>query len=112
MKKLEIIVKPGKVEHTKALLLSCGVGGAMFTNINGFGAQKGKTYTYNGITYEEHVLPKAKIETIVPDDKVDEILDALQSEIATGKIGDGKVFIYPVENVMRIRTGEMGESAI
>lgn len=111
MKKVEIIIKPGKSEVVKNLLISCGVEGAMFTNINGFGTQKGKTYVYNGVTYEEHVLPKVKVETVVDDEMVSVILDKL-SEVATGKIGDGKVFVLPVDDAMRIRTGERGMAAI
>lgn len=112
MKKLEIIIKPGRVEKAKAILIACGVGGANFVNVNGFGAQKGKTYTYNGVTYEEHVLPKVKIETIIPDDLVPKLLEELQKEIPVGEYGDGKVFIYQVEDVVRLRTGERGETAI
>ncbi|MCD8390545.1 MAG: P-II family nitrogen regulator [Firmicutes bacterium] len=111
MKKIEIVVNPGKVEVVKNLLISCGVGGAMFSNISGFGTQQGKTYVYNGVTYEEHVLPKIKIETVIDDELVPVILSAL-SEVATGKVGDGKVFVQPVDDAMRIRTGEKGLAAL
>ena len=95
----------------KELLIGCGVGGAMFTNINGFGTQKGKTYVYNGITYEEHILPKIKVETIVEDKLVPVILENLR-DLKTGHFGDGKVFVFPVEEAMRIRTGELGNDAL
>ncbi|MCR5665651.1 MAG: P-II family nitrogen regulator [Eubacterium sp.] len=112
MKKLEIIVKPNKVEKAKMVLVAEGIGGAMFTNINGFGTQKGKTYTYNGVSYEEHIFPKVKVECVVSDEKVEPIIEAMTREVSDGEIGDGKIFIYDIENAVRVRTGERGEKAI
>lgn len=112
MKKLEIILRPEKLEIMKKILLACDAKGAMFTRISGFGNQKGKEYKFKGVTYFENVFQKTKVETIVDDEKAQKIIECVLEEIPDGEIGDGKIFVYDVDNVYRIRTGEHGEGAI
>ena len=108
MKKLEIIIKPEKLESLKNILDD----GLMITNIMGYGNQKGYTRMYRGTTYNVNLLPKVKVETVVADDVAEKIVDRVVKEISTGNYGDGKIFIYNIEDVVRIRTGERGADAI
>ncbi len=112
MKKVEAIIKPFKLDEVKDALQEVGVQGMTITEVRGFGRQKGHTEIYRGAEYSVDFLPKVKIETVVEDDQVEAVLTALQQAAHTGRIGDGKIFIIPVENVIRIRTGEQGKIAI
>jgi nitrogen regulatory protein P-II 1 len=112
MKKLEIIIKPEKLEDLKALLDSEEVNGLNIVNSMGYGNQKGYTRMYRGTTYNVNLLPKVKVETVVADDVAEKIVDRVVKEISTGNYGDGKIFIYNIEDVVRIRTGERGADAI
>ncbi len=112
MKKLECIIKPFKLEEVKEALGEIGISGMTVSEVKGFGRQKGHTELYRGTEYNVDFLPKVKIEVIVPDDLVDKAIEAVQATARTGKIGDGKIFVLPVEEVVRIRTGEKGEKAI
>lgn len=112
MKKLEIIIKPEKLESLKNILDDCEASGLMITNIMGYGNQKGYKTTYRGSEYVVNLIPKVKIETIVTDDVADKVVFKVCEKISTGKIGDGKIFLYDVADVVRIRTGERGEQAL
>ncbi len=112
MKKLEIIVRPEKVDLMKLILKKCDAKGAMFTRISGFGNQRSKEYTYQGITYYETIFTKVKVETVVDDKTAELVIDQVKKEIPDGEVGDGKIFIYNIENVIRLRTGEEGEKAL
>ena len=112
MKKLEIIIKPEKLESLKNILDDCEASGLMITNIMGYGNQKVYTRMYRGTTYNVNLLPKVKVETVVADDAAEKIVDRVVKEISTGNYGDGKIFIYNIEDVVRIRTGERGADAI
>jgi len=112
MKKIEAIIQPYKVEPVKEALHSISVQGMTVTEVKGFGRQKGIREVYRGMEYQVDFLPKVKIEVIVSDDKVKEITETIIANARTGRIGDGKIFVYPVEEVIRIRTGEGGESAV
>lgn len=112
MKKLEIIIKPEKLEELKSILDSCKANGVMLSNIMGYGNQKGFKQVYRGAEYNVNLLPKVKVETVVPDDVAETIIDKVVKEINTGNYGDGKIFIYEVEDVVRIRTGERGAQAL
>lgn len=112
MKKLEAIVKPFKLDDVIEALTELGIEGVSVSEIRGFGRQKGRTEIYKGAEYVVDFLPKVKIETVIPDQLVEPALEAIQKSASTGKIGDGKVFVIPVEAAMRIRTGERDESAI
>ena len=112
MKKIEAIVKPFKLEECKAALNDAGVQGITVSEVKGFGRQKGHTELYRGAEYVVDFLPKVKIEIVVRDDMVDTIVGALVDAAKTGRIGDGKIFILPVEESIRIRTGEQGDAAI
>lgn len=112
MKKLEIIIKSERLEEVKNVLTSCGISGMMVNNIMGFGNQKGYTGVYRGSKYTVNLLPKLKIEIVVPAEKVDEIVDKIVTQTTTGQYGDGKIFIYDVVDVIRIRTGEKGKDAL
>ena len=112
MKKLEIIIKPEKLEDLKEVLDSCEVNGMNIVNSMGYGNQKGYTRMYRGTTYNVNLLPKVKVETVVADDAAEKIVDGVVEEISTGNYGDGKIFIYNIEDVVRIRTGERGADAI
>lgn len=112
MKKLEIIVKPEKLETVKAILEAQKVSGLMITHIMGFGKQKGYTQKYRGNEMNVNLLPKVKVETVVADELADTICDIIVKEVSTGNFGDGKIFVFPVEDAIRIRTGERGEKAI
>lgn len=112
MKKIEAIIKPFKLDDVKESLKEVGVQGLTVTEIKGFGRQKGHTELYRGAEYVVDFLPKIKLEIIVPDDMVTRVVDAIMDSARTGKIGDGKIFILPMEEVIRIRTGERGEDAL
>lgn len=112
LKKIECIIRPQKLEEIKDALGKIGVRGMTVTQVVGCGMQKGKTEIYRGNTYVVDLIPKLKIELVVKDDWIDEIISVISEAAKTGHIGDGKIFIYPVENAIRIRTGEEGESAI
>ncbi len=112
MKKIAIIIKAEKLEAVKLVLSENKVSGVMVSNIMGYGNQKGHTSLYRGTEYTVNFLPKIKVETVVSDDKVDRLLTAIQEAVSTGNIGDGKIFVYNVEEAIRIRTGERGESAV
>ncbi|MDD5262568.1 MAG: P-II family nitrogen regulator [Methylacidiphilales bacterium] len=112
MKKIEAIIKPFKLEEVKDALTEVGVEGLTVTEVKGFGRQKGHTEIYRGSEYTVDFLPKVKIEVVVKDETLDSAIKAITTAAKTGKIGDGKVFIVPVEQSIRIRTGESGEKAI
>ncbi|MDR1771042.1 MAG: P-II family nitrogen regulator [Hungatella sp.] len=112
MKKLEIIIRPEKLECLKAVLEGCNVNGIMISNVMGYGNQKGYTQMYRGTSYNVNLLPKVKVETIVPQELADSTIDAVVEEINTGNYGDGKIFVYDVQDAVRIRTGEHGREAL
>ncbi|GAW91963.1 P-II family nitrogen regulator [Calderihabitans maritimus] len=112
MKKIECILRPSKFEEVKEALGEFGIHGMTVTNVIGCGLQKGKTEVYRGSTYTINLLPKVKIEIVTTDELVEKVVEIIRAKAATGEIGDGKIFIYPVENAIRIRTGEVGEEAI
>jgi len=112
MKKIEAIIKPFKLEEVKEALSSLGIQGMTVIEVKGFGRQKGHTEIYRGSEYTVDFLPKIKIEVVVSDKLVNPAVEAIARAARTGKIGDGKVFVSPVENIVRIRTGESGEEAI
>ncbi len=112
MKKLEAIIKPFKLEEVKEALAELGVEGMTVTEVKGFGRQKGHTELYRGAEYVVDFLPKVKVDVVVPDKLVDNAIDAIVKAARTGKIGDGKIFVSNVDQVIRIRTGETDEAAI
>ena len=112
MKLVTAIIKPFKLEDVRNALESLGIQGMTITEVKGFGRQKGHTELYRGAEYVIDFLPKLKIEIAVSDDRLDEIIQAIQESASTGKIGDGKIFVSSLENVIRIRTGEVGEEAL
>ena len=112
MKKIEAIIKPFKLDEVKEALHEVGIQGITITEAKGFGRQKGHTELYRGAEYVVDFLPKVKIDIVLEDDLVDQAVDAILSSASTGRIGDGKIFISPIEEVIRIRTGERGSDAI
>ena len=112
MKKIEAVIKPFKLDEVRESLTEIGVNGLTVTEVKGFGRQKGHTELYRGAEYVVDFLPKIKIELVVADDMVEPAMDAIIKAAHTGKIGDGKIFVTNVEQVLRIRTGETGESAV
>ena len=112
MKKIEAIIKPFKLDEVKNALTKIGVQGMTMTEVVGFGRQKGHTETYRGTEYKTDLLPKSKIEIIVADELVNQAIETIERAAKTGKIGDGKIFLSSVEEVIRIRTGERGRDAI
>jgi nitrogen regulatory protein P-II 2 len=112
MKQITAIVKPFKLEEVREALAECGVTGLTVTEVKGFGRQKGHTELYRGAEYVVDFLPKVKIEAAVSDDLVERVIEAVEAAARTGKIGDGKVFVYDLEQVVRIRTGETGKEAL
>jgi len=112
MKKIEAIIKPFKLDDVKEKLSGLGVKGMTVSEVKGFGRQKGHTEIYRGAEYVVDFLPKIKIEVVVADDQVTEVVDTIRNAANTGKIGDGKIFVFPVEECVRIRTGESGEQAL
>ena len=112
MKKIEAIIKPFKLEEVKEALSELGIEGMTVTEVKGFGRQKGHTEIYRGSEYTVDFLPKVKFEVVVADSLVEKAVAAISTAAKTGKIGDGKIFILPIENAVRIRTEETGEDAI
>ena len=112
MKKIEAIIKPFKLDEVREALHEVGVTGLTVTEVKGFGRQKGHTELYRGAEYVVDFLPKIKLEIIVADSAVDAAIEAVIKAARTGKIGDGKIFVLPIEQVVRIRTGETGDAAI
>jgi nitrogen regulatory protein P-II 1 len=112
MKKVEAIIKPFKLDDVKEALQEIGLQGMTVVEAKGFGRQKGHTELYRGAEYVVDFLPKLKVEVVVGDDQVDAVLEAIQKAARTGKIGDGKIFVLDVANVVRIRTGETGAAAV
>ncbi|WP_085247063.1 nitrogen regulatory protein P-II [Gilliamella mensalis] len=112
MKKIEAIIKPFKLDDIREALADQGITGMTVTEVKGFGRQKGHTELYRGAEYMVDFLPKVKIELVVSDDILEMCIETIMKTAQTGKIGDGKIFVYNVEQVIRIRTGEMDESAI
>jgi nitrogen regulatory protein P-II 1 len=112
MKKIEAIIKPFKLDDVKNGLTEIGVQGITISEVKGFGRQKGHTELYRGAEYTIDFLPKVKIEIVVPDDIWEKVVEIIQAAAKTGRIGDGKIFILPCEEVIRIRTGEKGNDAI
>ncbi len=112
MKKIEAIIKPFKLDEVREALAAVGVAGLTVTEVKGFGRQKGHTELYRGAEYVVDFLPKVKIELVVGDDTVEPAIEAIVAAAHTGKIGDGKIFVTAIEQIVRIRTGETGEAAI
>ena len=112
MKKVECIIKPYKLEEVKGALTELGIQGMTISEVKGFGRQKGHTELYRGSEYTIDFVPKVRVEVVVPDDRVAEVANAVMKAAQTGKIGDGKILVVPVEEAIRIRTGERGEAAI
>jgi nitrogen regulatory protein P-II 1 len=112
MKKIEVIIKPFKLDEVKSALTKIGIQGMTVTEVKGFGRQKGHTEVYRGAEYKIDFLPKVKIELIISEEMVSQAIETIERTAKTGKIGDGKIFIFPVEEVIRIRTGERGRDAI
>ena len=112
MKKVEAIIKPFKLDEVKQALSEVGVAGLTATEVKGFGRQKGHTELYRGAEYVVDFLPKVKVEVVIPDGMVEQAIDSIVKAARTGKIGDGKIFVTSVEQVIRIRTGESGEAAV
>jgi nitrogen regulatory protein P-II 1 len=112
MKKIEAIIRPHLLESVKDALQTLGVAGMTLSEVKGFGRQKGHTEVYRGSEYKVEFVPKLKIEVIVDEEIVDEAVDAIIKTARTGKFGDGKIFIFPVEEAIRIRTGEHGANAV
>ena len=112
MKKVEVIIKPFKLDEVKSGLNAIGIMGMTVTEVKGFGRQKGHVEVYRGTEYEVNFLPKLKIEIVVPDSIIDKVIATIIEKARTGNIGDGKIFLYSLEDVIRIRTGDKGETAI
>lgn len=112
MKKIECIIRPEKLEEVKEALNSIGIKGMTVTQVFGCGLQKGRTEYYRGVEVSLNLLPKVKIELVIPDTEVEKVIDIVSSFARSGNIGDGKIFIYNIEDAVRIRTGERGEKAI
>ncbi len=112
MKKIEAIVKPFKVDEVKNALSQIGVQGMTVSEVRGFGRQKGHTEVYRGAEYKIDFIPKVKLEVIVIDEMAQQVIEVIERAAKTGKIGDGKIFVSPIEEVIRIRTGERGRDAI
>ena len=112
MKKIEAIIKPFKLDDLKEAFSSIGLQGMTISEVKGYGRQKGHTEVYRGAEYVVDFIPKVKVEVVTSDDEVEKIVETILSAVKTGKIGDGKIFVLPVEEVVRVRTGEKGEEAI
>ncbi len=112
MKKVEAVIKPFKLDEVKDALQEIGVQGMTVTEARGYGRQKGHTELYRGAEYVIDFLPKVKLEVIVPDDQVERVVEAIVASARSGRIGDGKIFVSDVEDVIRIRTGERGPQAV
>ena len=112
MKKIDAIIQPFKLEPVKEALHRLGIQGMTLTDVKGFGRQKGIREVYRGMEYQVDFIPKVKIEIVAPDEKVDDIVKIIQDQARTGRIGDGKIFVYPIAQAIRIRTAETGEDAL
>ena len=112
MKKIEAVIQPHKLDDVKEALIAIGIDGMTISEVRGHGRQKGHTEIYRGAEYTVDLIPKVRVELVVPDSRLDESLNALTAAARTGKIGDGKIFVYPVEEAIRIRSGERGEGAL
>lgn len=112
MKKIEAIIKPFKLDDVKEALNEIGIKGMTITEVKGYGRQKGHKEIYRGAEYVVDFIPKTKIEIIVSTDQVEQVVETIQKSAKTGKLGDGKIFITPIENAVRVRTGETGKDAI
>lgn len=112
MKKIEAIIRPNKLDDVNNALSAYGIRGMTVTQVMGCGQQKGHKEVFRGVTYDIRLLPKIKIEIVCPDDKIDEIIKMVIDKSATGSVGDGKIFVYNLENAYRIRTGEQGDTAL
>ena len=112
MKLVTAIIKPFKLDEVREALAAVGVQGITVTEVKGFGRQKGHTELYRGAEYVVDFLPKVKVEAAIRDDMVDQVIETIEKAASTGKIGDGKIFVFDVEQVIRIRTGETGEDAL
>lgn len=112
MKKIEAIIKPFKLDALKEAMSELGVQGMTVTEVKGFGRQKGHTEVYRGAEYVVDFIPKVKVEIVIAAEMVDKVIEAIVGSVKTGKIGDGKIFVLPVDSICRIRTGETGKDAI
>ena len=112
MKKVEAVIRPTKLDEVKEALSDIGIAGMTVTDVRGYGRQRGRTEKYRGNTYVVNLLPKVKIEFVVPDDRADEVVEVVLEAAHTGEVGDGTVFVSHVEESIRIRTGERGDSAL
>lgn len=112
MKKVECVIRPTKIDDVKEALSAIGIAGMTVTDVRGYGRQRGRTEKYRGNTYIVNLLPKVKLEFVVPDDRADEVVEIVLEAARTGEIGDGKVFVSSVEEAVRIRTGERGDAAV
>ena len=112
MKLIAAVIKPFKLDDVREALAANGVQGITVTEVKGFGRQKGHTELYRGAEYVVDFLPKVKVEIAVPDSRVDALIDVIRQAANTGKIGDGKIFVYPLESAIRIRTGEQDDQAL
>jgi nitrogen regulatory protein PII len=112
MKKIEAIIRPFKLDEVKEALLDFGIKGMTISEVRGYGRQKGHTETFRGSEYHIEFIPKIKIEVVIEDDKVEKVLDSIIKTAKTGQVGDGKIFIYDVQEVIRIRTEESGPDAL
>ncbi len=112
MKKIEAIIKPFKLDEIKKALNALGVQGMTVTEVKGFGRQKGHIEFYRGAEYDINFVPKLKLEIVLSDEMADKAISVIQEKAKTGEIGDGKIFVYSIDNVIRIRTGESGEAAV
>jgi len=112
MNKIEAIIKPFKLDEVKEALAEIGIQGMTVSEVKGFGRQKGQTEIFRGSEYTVDFVPKIKLEIVVGDDAVDRVVKAIQETAKTGKIGDGKIFVWPISKAMRIRTAETGEAAV
>ncbi len=112
MKKIEAIIRPSRLDEVKEALTSAGVSGLTVTEVKGFGRQKGHKELYRGAEYVVDFLPKVKIEVVVPEEIVAQVIDAIERSARTGKVGDGKLFVYEVAEAVRLRTGERGDLAL
>ncbi|PIE62398.1 MAG: transcriptional regulator [Desulfobacter postgatei] len=112
MKKIEAIIKPFKLDDVKEALSEIGVYGMTVTEVNGYGRQKGHKEIYRGAEYVVDFVPKIKIEIVVPDQRLDQTVETIRNAANSGKIGDGKIFVLPVDRAIRVRTGESGDDAI
>ena len=112
MKKIEAIVRPHRMDEVREALQEIGVKGMTITEVKGIGRQKGHTETYRGSEYEINFVPKIKIEIVVPDEQLQKVISTVIKAAKTGEVGDGKIFVQPIEDVIRVRTEESGESAL